>query len=330
MVGPNVLSNDVATDSNGNVYITGYTNGSLAGDIQGTFEAFIAKYNSSGNLVWKRQLQSSSSFDSEVSESVATDSNGNVYISGWTSGSFAGSSKGRYDAWVVKYSSSGERMWKQQLGSSQDDYSYAVATDSNGNIYISGRTAGFLTEEFKGEFDAWVAKYNSSGTLVWKRQLGSSGYDESYGVATDSKGNVYISGKTTGSLAGTNNAGIDAFVAKYNPSGTLVWKQQLGLFGPDVSSLAVAADSNGNVYITGGTDGAFAGANQGGSDAWVAKYNTSGALVWKQQLGTSSFDLSHDVATDSIGNVYISGGTDGSLGGPQQGDHDAFVVKYTQ
>ena len=104
--------------------------------------------------------------------------------------------------------------WKRQLGTSGNDYSYGVATDSDGNVYISGFTEGSLAGTSQGSRDAWVAKYDSGGTLVWKRQLGSSD-DDSYGVATDSNGNVYISGSTQGSMDGTNQGPRDAWVAKY-------------------------------------------------------------------------------------------------------------------
>lgn len=326
-------SEDVATDSNGNVYITGYTEGSLAGPNNAGIDAWVAKYDSSGKLLWKQQL---GLFGPRVTfVSVATDSLGNVYVSGGTDGSLAGASQGKYDALVVKYNSSGNLVWKRQLGTSDDEGASAVATDNLGNVYISGDTRGSLarTNNVDAEGyvrnDAWVAKYTSSGDLLWKRQLGSSNDDYSNGAATDSNGNIYISGYTSGALAGTNNAGEDAWVAKYNSSGDLLWKQQLGLFGSFVFSYDVATDRFGNVYLCGMTSGSLGGDDLGREDAWVAKYNTSGTLVWKQQIGTSKYDTAKGVATDSNGNVYISGMTLGSLGGPYKGMSDAWVAKYS-
>ena len=106
--------------------------------------------------------------------------------------------------------------WIKQLGTSDFDGSSDVATDSSGNVYISGRTTSDLAGTYNGKGDAWVAKYNSSGSLQWKQQLGSSRYDQSNGVATDSSGNVYISGATTGNLAGKHKGNGGAFVAKYS------------------------------------------------------------------------------------------------------------------
>jgi hypothetical protein len=154
---------------------------------------------------WIKQLAA------DGSNGVATDGNGNVYISGLTT-----DIKGNGDAWVAKYNSSGKLQWKQQLGTSSYDYSWGVTTDSNGSVYISGFTEGALAGTNKGNGDAWVAKYNSSGKLQWKQQLGSSSGDDSWGVTTDSSGNVYISGLTGGALAGKHKGNGGAFVAKYS------------------------------------------------------------------------------------------------------------------
>ena len=139
---------------------------------------------------------------------------------------------------------------------------------------MSGSTTGSLAGTYQGEEDAWVAKYNSSGTLLWDRQLGTPSGDLSYDVTTDSVGNVYISGDTGGSLAKARTSfDADAFVAKYSTTGKLVWKQQLGsLYDHYDISNGVAINTNGDVYISGDTYGSLGGAPQAGSDAWVVKY----------------------------------------------------------
>ena len=106
--------------------------------------------------------------------------------------------------------------------------SCGVSADGLGNVYISGWTDGSLGGTNAGGCDAFLSKYDASGTLEWTRQLGTSEYDMSYGVSADGLGNVYISGDTEGSLEGTNAGGSDAFLSKYDASGTLEWTQQLG------------------------------------------------------------------------------------------------------
>ncbi|SVC38992.1 uncharacterized protein METZ01_LOCUS291846 [marine metagenome] len=111
--------------------------------------------------------------------------------------------------------------WTKQLGSSSNDDAFGVATDSSGNVYVTGATTGGLdgnTSAYGN--DLFVVKYNSSGTKQWTKQLGTSSNDYARGVATDSSGNVYVAGDTYGGLDGNNNAGNrDLFVVKYNSDG---------------------------------------------------------------------------------------------------------------
>jgi hypothetical protein len=105
--------------------------------------------------------------------------------------------------------------WIRQLGTSSADQRYGVSADGLGSVYISGLTYGSLEGSSAGGSDAFVSKYDASGTLQWTRQLGCSDDDRSFGVSADGLGGVYISGWTFGSLKETSAGGSDAFVAKY-------------------------------------------------------------------------------------------------------------------
>jgi hypothetical protein len=216
--------------------------------------------------------------------------------------------------------------WIRQLGSTQDDTSYGVSADGLGSVYISGRTNGSIDGTTNGSSgDAFVSKYDAAGTLQWTRQLYSLAAEYSYGVSADGLGSVYITGSTTGSLGGPNAGNVDAFVTKYDAAGTLQWTRQLGTSTRD-EGRAVSADGLGNVYIAGHTNGSLGGSG----DAFISKYDTAGVLQWTRQFGTSanSGDWRLGVSADGLGNVYISGHTFGSLGGPNAGGSDAFVSKY--
>ncbi len=318
-------SDSVSADGLGNVYISGVTQGNLGGTNAGGDDAFVSKYDASGTLLWTEQLGTSSS---EFSNGVSADGLGNVYISGVTQGNLGGPNAGNSDVFVSKYDASGTLLWTEQLGTSSSDFSSGVSADGLGNVYISGSTQGNLGGPNAGNRDAFVSKYDASGTLLWTEQLGTSSWDESHGVSADGLGNVYISGTTLGNLGGTNAGSSDAFVSKYDASGTLLWTEQLGTSSWDESS-GVSADGLGNVYISGNTQGNLGGPNAGGPDAFVSKYDASGTLLWTEQLGTSSGDVSRGVSADGLGNVYISGTTLGNLGGTNAGSFDAFVAKIS-
>jgi hypothetical protein len=267
------------------------------------------------NLDWTRQLGTSAREDNY---GVSADGLGNVYISGYTQGGLQGTNVGARDAFVAKYDSSGTRLWTKQLGSTVDDRGWGVSADGVGNVYMAGTTAGSLQGANLGGTDAFLTKYDTTGALLWTRQLGSTVDDDCRNVYADGAGNVYISGFTSGSLQGSNAGLTDAFVSKYNSTGTLQWTRQLGTTSTDYS-YGVTADALGNVYISGTTSGHFQGSGAVNEDAFVAKYNSAGVLQWTQQLGTTTkADRNFTVSADTLGNVFISGVTNGSLQGDER------------
>lgn len=319
-------SSGVATDSLGNVYISGSTEGSLDGPNAGGRDAFLAKYDAAGTLLWTEQMGTASS---DSSTAVSADLLGNVYISGSTDGSLGAPNAGSADAFLAKYDVSGNLQWIEQLGTADIDYVFGVSADLLGDVYITGITTGSLGGPYAGNEDVFLAKYNAAGSLQWTEQLGTDGVDRSFGISADSLGNVYISGATTGGLNGPNagSSGSDVFLAKYDAAGGLQWIEQLGTADGEYG-IGVVADSLGNVVVSGRTGGSLGGANAGGNDAFVAKYDATGMLLWSEQLGTSDYDFVHGVSTDSAGSIFISGFTDGSLGGPNAGGRDIFLAKY--
>lgn len=218
--------------------------------------------------------------------------------------------------------------WTRQLGTSSTEWGRSVAVDGAGNAFISGQTAGSLGGPNVGQNDAYLAKYSTTGALLWTRQLGTSSDDWSHAVDVDGAGNAFITGHTYGSLGGAHSGTADVFIAKYSAAGALLWTRQIGTSSSDYGE-AIAVDGAGNALIAGQADGSLGGPNAGGSDAFIAKYSAAGALLWTRQIGTSSFDIATSVAVDSAGNAYISGPTGGSIGGPNAGSGDAFIAKYS-
>ena len=345
----------VTTDSSGNVYVTGYTLGGLDGNTNsGSYDMFLVKYNSSGTKQWTKQLGSSGW---DWGNGVTTDSSGNIYVTGYTNGGLDGNTnsggeldentnKGPTDMFLVKYDSSGTKQWTKQLGTSKGDYGRSVTTDSSDNIYLTGSTWGGLDGNTNlADNDIFLVKYNSSGTRQWTKQLGTTYTDYGLGVITDSSGNIYVTGEIGAGLDGNTYLGdFDIFLVKYNSSGTKQWTKQLGTSSSD-SGNGVTTDSSGNIYVTGSTGGGLDGNTNYGndcsvppgfwnsinncSDIFLVKYNSSGTKQWTKQLGTSSGDYGNDVTTDSSGNIYVTGSTNGGLdGNTNSGSYDIFIVKY--
>jgi hypothetical protein len=323
----------ISTDSNDNVYVTGYTVGDLDGNSSaGSNDFFIAKYSSSGDKQWTRQLGTSSS---DYGFGIATDSNDNVYVTGYTEGDLDGnSSAGNKDIFIVKYSSSGDKQWTRQLGTSSNEVGYDITINSSDNVYVTGYTEGDLDGNSSaggGTADLFVVKYDSEGVKQWTRQLGTSSNEVGYNITSDSSSNVYVTGYTSGDLDGNTNAGsIDFFVVKYSGSGDKQWTRQLGTSSNDFASV-IASDSSDNIYVTGYTGGDLDGnTNAGGAyDLFVIKFNSSGTKQWTRQLGTSSSDLGTGISDDSNNNIYVTGYTDGNLdGNTNAGGRDIFVMKF--
>jgi len=323
----------IAVDGSGNIFITGYTEGSLGETNGGSADAFIAKLNPSGILQWVKQLGSatmgSASSGTEVGAGIALDVSGNIYISGYTTGSLGEANAGSLDVFITKFNSSGVKQWVKQLGSttmgsaaSGYDHTTGITLDSSGNIYVSGSSRGNLGETNGGNEDAFVVKFNSSGVKQWISQLGSTtmgsasaGDDQANGISVDSSGNVYIAGTTMGSLGETNALYSDAFIAKFNSSGIKQWVSQLGAVtmgsaanGYDYA-YDISLDGSGQYLYFGEYTTGYLGEAGAFSDAYIAKFNSSGVKQWVSQLGTTTmgsaangYDYGLGIALDGSGN----------------------------
>ncbi len=327
----NDSSSGVGNDSAGNVYATGTTEGSFAGStLQGTYDAFITKYNTNGTQAWVKQFGTAAQ---DYASGISVDGNGNSYIAGNTWGTFTGNTtQGAYDAFIAKYDTSGTQTWVKQFGTSSDDTATSLILDGSSNtILVTGTTSGSFTGTTnQGGQDIFVSKYDINGTQTWVKQLGTTSTDTSTGISSDSTGNVYVSGYTTGAFSGNTNKGsTDGFLAKYSATGTLAWVKQLGTIYDDYVT-AVKTDSAGNIYIVGYTPGAFTGnTNLGGWDGFIAKYNPSGTQTWLKQFGTNNHDYPTGLSIDNQGNIYVTGSTNGSLPGySNQGGLDNYTVLF--
>ena len=258
----------IAVDTSGNVYVAGTTFGTLPGQTSaGGQDAFVRKYDASGNVVWTRQFGTSGA---DGVRTVAVDSSG-VYATGGTDGTFSGqTTSGGSDAFVRKYNPSGNVLWTRQFGTPGFDEGFQITVNASG-VYVSGAVNGALSGQIHaGGSDAYVRKYDASGTEQWTRQFGTISDDSGQGAAVNASG-VYVTGATDGTFPGQIGAGSsDGFVRKHDTSGSEVWTRQFGT--GDVDNPVGIAVNTPAIYVTGETLGTFPGQTSAGSrDAFVVK-----------------------------------------------------------
>lgn len=322
----------IASDSSRNVCAAGSTTGALDGNtMTGNTDFYVTCFDATGTKKWTRQMGTSGT--SVSSEGIGFDSSGNVYAIGSSSGDFDGNTgAGTTDMIVVKFDASGNKVWSKQFGTITDDTPGGGGTDGAGNAYVVGYTEGNMDGVKVGSPDFYVTKFDTNGDRQWSRQMGVAGVQSNaVGVAADSSGNVYVAGVTEGNLDGVSKTGTrDAFLVKYDSSGTKQWTRLLGVDGKSTYGNAVALDSSGNAYLAGNSTGSLPGNTlEGTNGVFVARYSPSGTREWVTQrsvAGASTFGSS--VSVSSAGAVYVSGRTNGDLGGNTlSGTHDAFIAQ---
>jgi Ca2+-binding RTX toxin-like protein len=264
----------ITLDSVGNVYTTGYFNGTADFDpgpgifnltSAGGQEGFIFKLDANGNFLWAKQV-GGISYDS--GQSITLDSAGNVYTIGYFNGTadfdpgpgiFNLTSAGGQDSFISKLDADGNFLWAKQLGGTINYSGYSrssITLDSVGNIYTTGSFYG--TADFDpgssifnltsaGGPDSFISKLDADGNFLWAKQLGGTGSDHGNGITLDSAGNVY----TTGVFNGTGFPLIgDSFISKHDANGNFLWIKQLGGTDDDVGS-EIMVDNADNIYAIG-------------------------------------------------------------------------------
>lgn len=275
-----VVINAIAVDAGGNVYLAGELSGDSA---QGTSDAFVRKYGTSGTELWTEQVTTSSDHgdpeDSrEYASAVAVDSSGNVYLGGSAGKSFGGGpSTGSGPIFLRKLDSSGGVLWTRQFGPSstdpfEDSLDALVVSADGATLYAAGTVYGALpANTHAGGADAFVQAYGTNGARSWAHQLGNGDDDHATDVAVSAAGDVYVVGFTRVALPPAPHlGGSDAFVQRLTrASGAAVWTRSYGTsdddtgMGVHISPLAV-------LLLGGTTKGTLpTAASAGNQDAFV-------------------------------------------------------------
>ena len=306
-------------------------------------ESLVSPRYASGALLWAKGMGGTGL---DVGYRIAVDSNGNVYTTGFFSGTAdfdpgAGISNlisaGSNDIFVSKLHSSGDFVWVKSMAGTGGDEGHDITVDSSGNVYNAGFFSG--TVDFDpgtgtanltsaGSSDIFISKLDNSGNFIWAKSMGGTGFDNVYCITLDSSGNVYTSGAFSGIVDFDPGAGVanlasagssDIFVSKLDSSGDFVWAKTMGGTSDDGGN-GITVDSSGNLYTSGvfsGTADFDPGAgtsnltSTGSVNIFVSKLNSNGNFVWAKSIGGTNDDYGFGIALDTSGNVYTSGAFSG-------------------
>lgn len=298
----------------------------------------------------------------DFGEAITVDSQGNQYVTGRfqgtaTFGATTLTSSGGYDIFVCKLDSAGNFLWAMRAGGTGGDGGQGISVDSSGNCYVTGYftgSASFVDTilSSSGFTDIFVCKLDPAGNFLWAKRAGGTSIDYGYGIAVDSAGNSYVTGKfmETASFGAINiiaSATLDIFVCKLDPTGNFLWAKQAGGGVTNLTGSygnvgkAIAVDSAGNSYVAGwfegtGSFGPTTLTSSGGADIFVCKLDPDGYWLWAKRAGgvgsTSFSEFCNSIAVDSAGNSFLTGWfvlnvRFGGIDLASSGSSDIFVCK---
>ncbi len=350
-VGEYQEAGSLATDGEGNLYMTGaawsWSAGWVSGGFDTTFgadsqDAFVVKLSGNGEHLWSTYLGGNAF---EGGTGIVVDADGDVFVTGdtastgWASGGFDTVLSGDQCGFLAKLTGSGSHLWSGYIGDSAGEQTgaAAVAVDPAGGVYVTGGTSsagwtsgGFDTTYNGGGCDGFVMKVSDDGSHVWSTYLGGDDYDGGSDVTVDPNNDVIVAGWTysDGWVAGGFDTVLegsqDSLAAKLTSSGEHVWSTYLGNTNFAGAAQGVATGEDGTIYLA------------GYYDPLVTKLTGSGNLAWHMSAGPYGFfGGAEDIVVTAAGDIYVVGWTEnpywasGGFDTVLDGQRNVFVAKVT-
>lgn len=311
---------------------SGSNDGDASGN-HGSTDAWVVKLNSAGNIEWQKSLGGSSG-DEAICIKQTSDGG---YIVACNTGSNNGDVTvfyGVLDYWIVKLSSTGVIQWQKSFGGSDNEQIYSIIQTADGGYIASGQSKsrdGDVTGNH-GNFDYWIIKITSTGTLQWQKSLGGVDSDLGSGIIATNDGGYIVTGQASsfgGDVSG-NHGSYDAWVVKLDGNGNKIWQKCFG--GPSFEAgTDIFQQPNGN-YIMASYAASLTGdptGNQGLIDFWLVNFDPNGNLIWQKTYGGDKNDFCYAVSP-TTDNGFILFGFSASANGDltlNQGGDDYWIVK---
>ncbi len=312
----------------------------------------LGDYDKSKQLIIDPELHWCTYYGGAMEEcfnSVTTDLNGNLFLTGWTdSPNFPVSDAGTFyqgvksadeEAIILKFSPAHVLIWATFYGGNHEDWGHSIAVDNAGNVFVAGETvsntfptynAGTYYDGTLGsDEDVFILKFDNDGNRLWATYYGGSKKEGGYSICTDAAGNIFVTGYTDSNDFPKLNAGTyyqaamagieDLFILKFDNAGNRLWATYCGgsLFD---NGYAIASDITGNIFITGITKSAnfptydagtyYQPAMAGDTDIVILKFANNGTRLWSTYYGGTLADYGNSIITDIFDNIFISGYTE--------------------
>ncbi|MBI4648561.1 MAG: T9SS type A sorting domain-containing protein [Bacteroidia bacterium] len=348
----------ITTDSYNNLYITGYFQddadfGGIKLKSAGGDDIFIAKYSNELVPPWVRTAGSASvktGFILEKGNSVATDKNNNVYVTGtFTGKTFFDNirliSHGKEDVFIAKYSADGELIWVKQFGCTYHDLSESVTCDNENNVIFCGSYQNkLITDDYSCETEgmaSYIAKLDNTGKIIWLSQITGKDFSTGKSIVTDTENNIYVTGYFSGNIYTDNekhssNGLNDIFIAKYDKNGKLIWFKQWGGIGNDEGAALTIIENT--LYFTGIFSEKFQINNstidlEGTIDIILLKLDTDGNILRINTTGGQGGICRSTALTCNNNEVFLCGNyTENFLFASEKlttsGGEDFFIACY--
>ena len=258
----------------------------------------------------------------ESAQSVVSTSDGGYAVLGYTQSmdeDILNKTNNSYDYLLLKFSADGEQQWQKIYGGTDDDRGQDIIVTNDGGYAIIGssKSSDNDVSANAGYNDFWLAKLNTTGTILWEKSLGYAGADSAFSVIQTQDQGYLLSGVLDVSASGgegnsrintQRHAGGDYWVIKLDTGGNLQWSRYFGGTFTDTAYDAVETQ-NGNFIIVGSSDSEDIDINnnKGSYDFWVLKVSSSGTLIWEKSYGGSEIDEARAITGTQDGNFIIVG-----------------------